>query len=56
MKAETSCFLSGFDLVDDDLEILLAVTDAFFAVFTSSKMGRIELLTFDDGFFSIGLE
>ena len=48
--------ISGFDLVDYHLEILLAVADASSAVFPSAEVHRKELFSLDNGLFGGGLE
>ena len=50
------CGLSGLDFVDYYLEVLLAVTDAFLAVFTAALVGWVELLAFYDSIFGRGFE
>ena len=46
----------GFYFVDCYLEVFLPMSDAFFAVFASSEVHRIELFAFNDGLFRSGLE
>jgi hypothetical protein len=48
--------LSDLDLVDCNLQVFLAVSNAFFAVFTSAVVCGIELLTLDHGFLGRRLE